>query len=225
MSRSSDRPMLLRLDRVARGSLEPVSFSLAAGETVKVIAESRDMADELIGIISGQLLPTTGRLELFGEDVTSLSEVARLGLHTRIGFVPENGGLISNLKAWENLILPATFHLDATPDELEGKVSALARRLGIPAAALAEMLGKLPDRLTLAERRQVALMRAALVKPSLFIHDFLHAGLDRAAGEAMLKAAATASEIAAGTLYLCPDDAVSARITADRTVRLGVGES
>lgn len=221
MSRSSDAPMLLRLDQVARGSLAPVSFSLAAGETVKVIAESRDMADELIGVISGQLLPTTGRLELFGEDAASLSEAARLGLHTRIGFVPENGGLISNLKAWENLILPASFHLDAAPDDLESKVSALAKRLGITTAALAEMLGKLPDRLTLAERRQVALMRAALMKPSLFIHDFLHVGLDRAAGEAMLKAAAAASEPAEGTLYLCPDDAVSARITADRTVRLG----
>ncbi len=214
--------MLLRLDQVARGSLAPVSFSLAAGETVKVIAESRDLADELIGILCGQLLPTAGRLELFGVDVATMAEATRLGLHARIGFVPEDGGLISNLKAWENLILPVTFHREATPGELEGKVSALAKRLGIPAAALTSMLGKLPDRLTLAERRQVALMRAALMKPSLFIHDHLHAGLDRAAGEAMLKTAAEVSEAADGAVYLCPDDAVSARITADRAVRLGV---
>jgi predicted ABC-type transport system involved in lysophospholipase L1 biosynthesis ATPase subunit len=221
MSRSSDGRLLLRLDRIARGSLRPVSFSLAAGETIKIIAESRDMADELIGILGGQFLPTAGRLEIFGEEAAFLSEAARLALHARLGLVPEHGGLISNLKAWENLILPATFHHDVAPDELEGKVSALARRLGIAPDALAAMLGKLPDRLTMVERRQVALMRAALMKPSLYIYDHLHAGLDRAAGEAMLKATTAASETADGTVYLCPDDAVSARITADRTVRLG----
>ena len=221
MSRSSDRAVVLRLERVARGPLAPVDLVLAAGETAKIIVESRAVADELFGIVTGELLPAGGRFELFGQDPAALPEPARLALLARAGFVPEDGGLISNLKAWENLILPATYHRGDAPAALESRVSALVKRLGIPAAALASLLGKLPDRLTLAERRQVALLRAALMKPSLLVCDYLHAGLDRAAGEALLKAAATVAEPAPAILYLCPDDAVSARISADRSVRLG----
>lgn len=221
MSRSSDRDIVLRLDRVVRGPLGPVDLILSAGETAKVIVESRAVAEELFGILAGQLLPASGRIELFGQDPAALSEPARLDLLARVGFVPEDGGLISNLKAWENLILPATYHRGESPAALESRVSALAKRLGVPAASLATLLGKLPDQLTLAERRQVALLRAALMKPSLLVCDFLHAGLDRAAGEALLKAAATVAEPAPAILHLCPDDAVSARISADRSVRLG----
>jgi predicted ABC-type transport system involved in lysophospholipase L1 biosynthesis ATPase subunit len=220
MSPSSDGDGLLRLERVTRGALGPVSFTLAAGETVKVIAGSREAAEELLGILGGQFLPGSGRVELFGQETAALPEGDRLALLTRVGFVPENGGLISNLKAWENLVLPATYHREETPAGLESRVSALGKRFGIPAAALAAMLGKLPDRLSVLERRQVALLRAALMKPSLYVFDYLHAGLDRAAGESLLAAAGVAGS-AAGVLHLCPDDAVSARISADRSVRLG----
>jgi len=223
MSPSSDA-VLLQLDHATRGAVKDFSLSLKAGETVKMIVGSREQRDDLLAMVSGLQRPTGGRVLLFGEDLAELPESAFLERCGQMGIVSEDGGLISNLKAWENLTLPASFHRGEPPESLEARVSGLARRLGIATGALAGMMGQLPDRLTALERRQVALMRAALMKPVWWVFDFIHAGLERSAGELMLKAAATLGEEAEAVLYLCQDDNVSAKIRADRTVRLGAEE-
>ena len=91
----------------------------------------------------------------------------------RIGFVPANGGLLSNLNAWENISLPIAYHA-AEPRGALAEVHALLNELGGVDDAL---LAKLPDDMTLYERRLAAYIRALLEAPDLLVVDDAETGL------------------------------------------------
>jgi len=127
------------------------------------------------------------------------------------------------LKAWENLLLPAAYHQGLNADAVEARVVALWREADPDGADLRETMGKLPDRLTAFERRMVALIRALLPQPDLLVYDFLSSGLD--AGSAARLYALTqrfhGEKPGRVSVYLCADDAASAKLPADVTLRLG----
>ena len=130
--------------------------------------------DELLAAMH-ELKPRRGaRLVLFGADVAALPDAERKRLMARVGFVPANGGLMSNLNAWENISLPLAYH---APDKLAGaigEVQALVAELG---GVNQDLLGKLPEDMTLYERRLAAYIRALLESPELLLAENLFAGL------------------------------------------------
>jgi ABC-type polar amino acid transport system ATPase subunit len=101
-------------------------------------------------------------------------------------------------------------------------VLARLAALGLDERAVTELMPKLPGQLTTAQRRLIALTRAMLMEPDLMIYEDLIAGLERESVSRWLAATSDFQRAAPGraSLYLCPDDAVSERIRADRVVRL-----
>jgi len=130
--------------------------------------------DELLEAMH-QLKPRKGaRLVLLGIEVSELPEPERLALLSRVGFVPAQGGLISSLNAWENISLPVAYH---APERLPGlfeKVHALLEDLG---GIDDNLLAKLPEEMTLYEKRLAAYARALLEEPELLVVEDLAAGL------------------------------------------------
>jgi ABC-type transporter Mla maintaining outer membrane lipid asymmetry ATPase subunit MlaF len=130
--------------------------------------------DELLAALH-DLRPSKGaRLVLFGADVDALGEAERAALMRRVGFVPANGGLMSSLNAWENISLPVAYHAPRKLPEALREVHALLRELGGVGDGL---LGKLPEHMTLYERRLAAYIRALLEDPELLVVESLAAGL------------------------------------------------
>ncbi len=103
-----------------------------------------------------------------------------LGDQSGVVIVPHNGGLISNLRIWENIILPVQYHGIEVAGELEDNVGQLLSECGVegPGAA-SELLLKLPDQLSLYEKRLVGFVRAMLMSPELIIYDSTIEGLSR----------------------------------------------
>ena len=130
--------------------------------------------EELLAALH-DLKPRRGaRLVLFGAEVGELAEAERAALMRRMGFVPANGGLMSSLNAWENISLPLAYH---APEKLPAalrEVRALLEELG---GVGDELLGKLPEHMTLYERRLAAYIRALLEDPDLLVVESLAAGL------------------------------------------------
>lgn len=221
MSRSSERPLLV-LEGVARGPLRDASFSIAAGESVKVLLPSQEHLDALSTVITAAGAPDAGRVLLFDVDLHAQDEPGRLALLERAGTAPHDGGLISNLKGWENLILPAWYHRGLDAPALEPVAMARLALLGFGENTVATLMGKLPDQLTPTQRRAIGLVRATLTEPPLMIYGDLLSGLERDSVSRWVSFAAQFQREQEGraSLYLCPDDGVSARIKADRTVRL-----
>src|SRR5260221_1578028 len=94
-----------------------------------------------------------------------------------LGVVAGDGGLIGNLKVWENLVLPVAYRGGAPLGELEARAAALFREFGILRARFAELCAALPERLTAFERRLAGFVRAMLAEPEIMVYDALFDGL------------------------------------------------
>ncbi len=223
MSRSSDRKPVLAVEGVNSGELHDVSFAVAAGETVKVVLPTEDRVTELYRLLTSGKPPARGRVEMFGTDVRACDDDERLGLCRRLGVVPRDGGLISNLKAWENMVLPSWYHGGFDVAAIETSALALLAAIGVDERAAANLMPSLPDALTSTQCRAIAFVRAMLSEPEVMLYEDLLSGMDRATANRWLPVAADFHRRRAGraSLYLCSDDAVSERIEADRTVKFG----
>ena len=90
--------------------------------------------------------------------------------------VSHDGGLISNLTVAENIALPAEYH--ASDKALLAEALPLYCRCGlIDTQQLLMLLPKLPEQLSLYERRLVGFMRAIRVEPELMVYDGIYDGL------------------------------------------------
>jgi phospholipid/cholesterol/gamma-HCH transport system ATP-binding protein len=122
-----------------------------------------------------ELKPRKGaRLMLFGNDVERLGDKERIALLGRVGFVPANGGLVSTLNAWENISLPVAYHTPEKLGQALAEVEALLDELG---GVDEGVLAKLPEEMTLYERRLAAFIRALLERPELLVVETLTGGL------------------------------------------------
>jgi predicted ABC-type transport system involved in lysophospholipase L1 biosynthesis ATPase subunit len=108
-----------------------------------------------------------------------------------IAVVAPRGGLIGNLKIWENLVLPSLYGEETrsqgapTLGSLEARAESLFRTLGVARERFVEICALLPERLSEIERRLAAFVRGMLAEPEIMIYDGLFDGLARAeAGQA-----------------------------------------
>ncbi|MCX5512633.1 sugar ABC transporter ATP-binding protein [Kaistia algarum] len=86
--------------------LSEVSFEVRAGETLAVIGVSGNGQSALGRLVSGLAVPSSGRLEFFGEAVEAISP--RDFVERGIGRIPEDrnaDGAIGEMAIWENAVL------------------------------------------------------------------------------------------------------------------------
>ena len=150
---------------------------IPAGVSLRIrIANPENRARLLAAIFEMQPDPAL-RLVLLGAEVDALGEEARIALRARVAFLPAAGGLLSHLNAWENIILPVGCH---HPQRLEGiaaPVHDLVRDLGgVPKM----LLGKLPEEMTLLEKKIIGFVRMLLEAPDLVLVEDFAPGLDSA---------------------------------------------
>lgn len=117
-----------------------------------------------------------------------LALLQQLSADERVWIVPEDGGLITNIRIWENLLLPVQYHGTMQPDIIAGRVSDLMAQCGlVDEIAVSGLLRKLPEQLSLYERRLVAFVRTLLCSPECIVYDFLHRGLTKAELECVIR--------------------------------------
>ena len=150
---------------------EPARVWVEGPGTHRVAAACRE---ELIAAMHELEPPAGARLVVLGTPVDYLGRTERAALRARVGFVPAHGGLISNLNAWENISLPVGFHDPARLPGVPAEVQALLAQIG---GTDPDLLEKLPEHMTLYEKRLVACVRALLGKPELLLVENLAAGL------------------------------------------------
>lgn len=119
-----------------------------------------------------------------------------------VGWMPSNGGLLSNLPAWENVLLSTQWHAPASLQALEKRVHGWCIQLGYDTTALRALLARQPAYLDDDERRLVGWLRQLLSRPKLIVlrADALPEGGFGKALQALL-----ADELA-GTAFLVIDE-------------------
>jgi len=145
------------------------------------------------------------KLVLLGADVGALGPDERTALRARVAFLPAAGGLLSSLNAWENIVLPLGFH---HPGRLRGIASRVYDLVAGFSVEPRELLAKLPEQLTLYEKKLTGYVRILLEGPELLLVENLERGLDTEEGKMARRfPGAYAANCPAGTFVQLEDTA------------------
>lgn len=195
--------------------LRDIDLEITPGEALAVVGASGSGKSTLLAILAGLDTPSTGTVQIEGQDLFALDEDARAGLRGRaIGFVFQSFQLLPACTALDNVALPLELAGDPSADARAGEA---LKRVG-----LGERLGHYPKHLSGGEQQRVALARAFVVRPRLLLADEPTGSLDAASGETVIRLLFEMNREYRTTLVLVThDETLAARCS--RTVRLVSG--
>lgn len=194
--------------------VQKVSFSVYAGESAAIVGASGAGKSTLLALLAGLDTPTSGRVMLAGEDLTTLDEDGRARLRAeRVGFVFQSFHLVPALTALENVMLP--LELAGRSDAKAGALEALER------VGLRERVGHYPRQLSGGEQQRVAIARAFVVRPAVLFADEPTGNLDTVTGARIAELLFDLNATSGTTLVLVTHD----RTLAARCSRVWVMEA
>jgi len=163
--------------------LRGINLDIDEREVVAIVGPSGAGKSTLLHCIGTLDLPTSGKIEVNGEDITLLGatkarKLAALRNRT-IGFVFQFHHLLPEFTALENVIMPGLIQ-GKSATEMEGPAKALLGDVG-----LADRLTHRPGELSGGEQQRVALARALVLSPKLLLADEPTGNLDTATSQAM----------------------------------------
>ena len=208
-------------------ALVGLDLAIEPGEVVSIIGPSGAGKTSLLGLFTGRYTPSAGRVLVGGEDLAELSPVALRSLRCRLGFVPQQFGLVPNLRVLQNVLsgrlgrqgMLSSLRSMIRPSrqELE-EVHALLERLGV-----ADKLYQRVDTLSGGEQQRVAVARALYQEPGALLADEPLASLDPARARETLELMIDVARERGLTLILSLHDLDLARALVPRLVALRRG--
>lgn len=197
-------------------ALDGIDLSIERGEFTAIVGTSGSGKSTLLHMLGGLDRPTSGKVEVDGKDIFSLSdEELTIFRRRKIGFVFQNYNLVPVLNVYENIVLPV--QLDGgTPDEKY--ISSVIETLG-----LANKLQNLPNNLSGGQQQRVAIARALAAKPSIILADEPTGNLDSKTSMDVIALLKMTGKEFAQTIVMITHNEEIATI-ADRMIRIEDGK-
>ena len=155
-------------------ALADVSLQLRAGEALAVMGPSGSGKSTLLHCLSGVLTPDTGSIVFEGEELSTMSDAARSAVRLgSFGFVFQDGALLPELPARDNVALPL---------QLRGMKRAQALRVATDAMArlgIADKANVLPGDMSGGQAQREAIARAIVTNPAIMFADEPTGALDQ----------------------------------------------
>jgi putative ABC transport system ATP-binding protein len=163
-------------------ALREVSFTVRRGQLVAVCGRSGSGKTTLLNIIGGLDMPSSGSLEVVGQDVTRMTERERMTLRRNtVAFIFQSFGLIPMLSAAENVGVP----LRITGTQSRAREERVATMLSI--VGLSEHAAHRPNELSGGQQQRIAIARALAGSPKLLIADEPTSQLDLETGRQIMR--------------------------------------
>lgn len=193
-------------------ALDGIDLSVERGEFAAVVGTSGSGKSTLLHMLGGLDRPTSGKVEVDGKDIFSLSD-EELTIFRRSVF--QNYNLVPVLNVYENIVLPV--QLDGgTPDEKY--ISGVIETLG-----LANKLQNLPNNLSGGQQQRVAIARALASKPAIILADEPTGNLDSKTSQDVLGLLKITSQKFSQTMVMITHNEEIAQL-ADRIIRIEDGK-
>jgi osmoprotectant transport system ATP-binding protein len=171
-----DREPILEAVEVAKtygdgtAALAGVTLAVNPGETVALVGESGSGKTTLLRTFNRMIEPSAGAVRVEGKPVADLDPIA---LRRRIGYVPQDGGLIPHWRVERNVeLVPRLLGWDR--DRRRERTREMLELVGLSAA----QGGRYPAELSGGQRQRVAFARALAADPPLILLDEPFGALD-----------------------------------------------
>jgi ABC-type sugar transport system ATPase subunit len=204
-----------------RPALSGVGFQVAAGELLVVLGRTGSGKTTLLRTIAGLQRPGAGRIFETGPAESLRVDISGLPPHKRdMAMVFQNFSLYPRMSVRENLSFPLRAKTLGLPaPEIAARVDQAAAALG-----LADKLDRNPQELSGGEMQRVAIGRALVRRPKLFLMDEPLASLDAKLRERMvLEIRRLQRSLGCAMIYVTHDH-VEAMSLADRILVLDRGK-
>lgn len=153
--------------------LQQVDLSIAPAEKVVVCGPSGSGKSTLIRCVNGLERPTSGRVSVFGVDMTAGERASVSARRREIGMVFQSFNLFPHMTVLDNVALAPRLTLGLPRSEATERAMALLRRVGI-----AEKSAEFPARLSGGQQQRVAIARALAMNPRVMLFDEPTSALD-----------------------------------------------
>lgn len=160
--------------------LKGINLSIQAGQVLAIVGPSGAGKSTLLHCMGTLDLPTSGRIRLASEELTTMSGARLAAVRNRtIGFVFQFHHLLPEFNALENVMMPGLIQ-GRSRREMEKRAQALLEEVG-----LAHRTTHRPGELSGGEQQRVAVARALALDPKLLLADEPTGNLDTATSDAI----------------------------------------
>ncbi|MFO7946182.1 MAG: ABC transporter ATP-binding protein [Armatimonadota bacterium] len=207
-----DVTKVYEMGQVSVTALEEIDLEIEEGRFVVFLGPSGSGKTTLMNLIGGLDKPTSGRLQVYGRELTELDD-HQLTAYRReeVGFVFQFFNLVPTLTALENVQLIADL-VDSSRD---------AEEL-LTAVGLGDLLDRFPSQLSGGQQQRVAIARALVKQPKMLLGDEPTGNLDQETSEGVLRVIHEMAEKVGTTVILVThDETISS--DAEVVVRLRSG--
>lgn len=197
--------------KALRGS----DLTIRKGDFVAIMGPSGSGKSTLMNMVGALDVPTSGKVELDGEDLSKLTENQLAVLRSKkVGFVFQKFNLISSMTAQENVALPMLFRGKTRRERME-RSRKLLEEMG-----LGDRLGHMPSELSGGQQQRVSISRALANDPDIVLADEPTGNLDTETGDKVMDLLKKLNEEDGKTIIMVthdPHDAEYAEYIVDIT--------
>ena len=156
-------------------ALHDVSFEACEGDSRLIMGEAGSGKTVLLKTAMGLTKPESGKIFVFGKDISRMSEKQLFDIRSKIGMLFQESALFDSLNIEENVAYPLVNQpsIHCPPGEVLPRVKQT-----LDFVELSGTLEKFPSELSGGMRRRAAIARAVVTEPPLQMYDSPTAGLD-----------------------------------------------
>jgi putative ABC transport system ATP-binding protein len=173
MYKLTDVTRLYQKGRHTVPAVRDLSLEIPAGDWLAIQGRTGHGKTTLLQLLGGLDRPTSGRIELDGQDLTRMTETRLTGLRAAsIGFVFQTFNLVPTLTAADN-VEAALVPLGVSGAERRRRTAAALDSVG-----LSDRARHLPSELSGGQQQRVAIARALVKEPKVLLADEPTGNLD-----------------------------------------------
>ena len=199
--------------------LDELDLDVYKGETLAVIGPSGSGKSTVIKVLTGLLAPTSGSVQIEGQETSGFDDDAWDELRCHMGVVFQYSALFDFLSVGENVAFGLRRHFKLPEEEVQRRVAALLEMVGMPGTQ-----SMMPAELSGGMKKRVGLARALAMQPQVVFYDEPTSGLDPVMTMTISRLIRKTQQTLGVTSVLVTHDMESAYFAADRIAMLYKGK-
>jgi phospholipid/cholesterol/gamma-HCH transport system ATP-binding protein len=191
--------------------LDGVELEFRQGETFVIVGPSGCGKSTLLRLIMGLIKPTSGWIEIAGQNTINLSKTEWQEVRHKMGMVFQSAALFDSLTVFENVAFGLR-RKGFTEKEIQTRVFQSLNIVGLSE----DTATKMPSNLSGGMKKRAAIARAIAIKPPILLYDEPTTGLDPIIADTINELILDLQKSLGITSIVVTHDIISALKVADR---------